>query len=232
MARELLEVEDVAIYMSSQRSSYFRLSAATSEEATVCGKSFKYDENAFLFPAFEQREIYKNNRMDENCPSFAGAVMEESRVNAIIMVWTKNLHKVNQYECDMLAIVCRLIESSMIRANRYLDAVRHENYIEGTRILKEGPFLESYHHYLEGSSQGVFHFSLLYLAPEEADTDAVQRMTRDTDVLGMAGGAVYILLPFANEGDSAFVVKRFAEAGMNVVSVPKEQLENYQPEET
>ena len=60
----------------------------------------------------------------------------------------------------------------------------------------------------------------------------MQRMTRDTDVLGMVGGAVYILLPFANEGDSAFVVKRFAEAGMNIVSVPKEQLENYQPEET
>ena len=229
VTQELLEVEDVAIYMSSQRSKYFRLSAATSERATSCGKSYKYDEEAFLYAPFEQREIYKNKEMNKEYPSFAGSVMDEDRINAIIMVWTRDIHKINQYECDMLAIVCRLIENAMVRANRYLDAIRHENYIENTRIMKEEPFLQHYNNYLEGSREGVFNFSLLYIPPEEGGVEDVQRMTRDTDVIGMVDDAIYILLPFANETDSAHVAKRFMENGMAITPVPKESLAEKKP---
>lgn len=230
VARELLEVEDVAVYMSSQRSKYFRLSAATSERAVVCGKSYKYDEEAFLYSAFEKREIYKNKEMNREQPSFAGCVMDEDRINAIIMVWTRDIHKINQYECDMLAIVCRLIENSMARATMYLDAVRHENYINDTRIMKEVPFLQHYHNYLEGSRQGVFNFSLLYIPPEEGGVEEVQRMTRDTDVIGQVDGAIFILLPFANDSDSAHVAKRFLDAGMTITPVTKDMLAERKPE--
>ena len=224
VAKELLEVEDVALYMSSQRSSYFRLISATSERAAVCGKSFKYDENAFLYDAFEKREIYRNRDMDETRPSFAGSVTDNDRIAAILMVWTKDLHKINQYEGDMLAIVCRLIGNSMVRANRYLDAVRFENYIEGTRILKGEHFLHRYFNDVEGCRQGVFNFSLLYIPPEEMEPEKVQKLTRDTDVLGIVDGAMYILLPFATENDCAFVVKRFRDAGMNIAVIPRDSL--------
>ena len=229
VTQELLEVEDVAIYMSSQRSKFFRLSAATSERAMGCGKSYKYDEEAFVYNAFEQREIFKNKEMKKEQPSFAGCVMDEDRITSIIMVWTRDIHKINQYECDMLAIVCRLIENAMLRANTYLDAIRHESYIEGTRIMKEEYFLHHYMNFLEGSRMGVFSYSLLYLAPDESDVEKVQKLTRDSDILGMVGDAIYVLLPFANKSDSVFVSKRFVDAGMSIVPVEMDHLKDKKP---
>ena len=225
VTQELLEVDDVAIYMSSQRSSFYRLNAANSERAASCGKSFKYDEECFLFAAFEQREIFKNKEMDPDKPSFAGAVMDEDRINAIIMVWTRNLHKVNQYECDMLAIVCRLIEKSIARANVYNEAVRADSYIGGGRIMKEDVFLSRFRNFEEGRKQGVFTYTLLRLEKSGSDAETAQRLTRDTDVLGRAGGHIYILLPFSNEKDSEHVVNRFANQGMKTTFVNPEEME-------
>ena len=225
VTQELLEVEDVAIYMSSQRSNFYRLNAANSERAASCGKSLKYDEECFLFQAFEQREIYKNKAMDITKPSFAGAVMDEDRINAIIMVWTRDLHKINQYECDMLAIVCRLIEKSIARANIYNEAVKADSYIGGGRIMKEDVFLSRFRNFEEGRKQGVFSYTLLRLDRKTADAETAQRLTRDTDVLGTAGGDIYILLPFSNEKDAEHVTNRFASQGMGTAFVNPEEME-------
>ena len=224
VTQELLEVEDVAIYMSSQKSSYFRLNAANSERAASCGKSFKYDEKCFLFNAFEQREIYKNKTMDLDKPSFAGAVMDEDRINAIIMVWTRDLHKINQYECDMLAIVCRLIEKSIHRADIYNDAVRTESYLGTGRIMKEEVFLNRFRNFEEGRKQGVFSYTLLRLERRGLDTKMAQRLTRDTDILGGVNRELYILLPFSNEEDAQHVKGRFANNGMTAVTVQPEEM--------
>ena len=225
VTRELLEVEDVAIYMAGRNSRYFRLNAATSEKATICGKSFKYDEEAFLFSAFEQKEIYRNNKMDETKPVFAGAVMEEDNINAIIMVWTGDIHKINQYESDMLAIVCRLIQNSMSRANLYMEATRSDSYIEGTRIVRQERFLQQYYNFSDGRRQEVFDFSMLKIEDENADRETVQKMIRDTDVLGEVEGMLYIMLPFSNDHDAGFVINRFAGAGINVSLIPAEEQE-------
>lgn len=227
VAQQLLEVEDVAIYMSSQKSSYFRLNAANSRRATSCGKSFKYDEDCFLYSAFELDEIFKNTKMDPALPSFAGTVRDGDRINAIIMVWTRDIHKVNQYEADMLAIVCRLIEKSMIRANLYDEATRDESYIEGTRIMKEEVFLRRFQNFEEGRQQGVFTYALLRFDSSGDDAIKVQKLLRDTDILGIADNALYIILPFSTADDLQFVTKRFEENGIKIIPAETATLENY-----
>lgn len=225
VTKQLLEVEDVAIYMSSHRSSYYRLSAANTEQATVCGKSIKYDEESFLFAAFEQREIFKNKTMDRSKPSFAGAVMDGDRINAIIMVWTRDLHKINQYESDMLAIVCRLIEKSMSRADLYDMAIRRDCFIEGTRIMKEEVFINRFRNYQEGKSRGVFTYVLLKLIADPNSAVTAQKLIRDTDVLGIIGESLYIILPFSTQADSVHVVNRFKKEGLMVTVHDGDDLE-------
>lgn len=224
VAQQLLEVEDVAIYLSSNKSNFFRLHAANSERAISCGKSIKYDEDFFLYAPFELKEIYRNTSLEEDKPSFAGAVMDGDRISAIIMVWTRDVHKINQYECDMLAIVCRLIEKSMLRAGLYDEATREESYIPETRIMNEESFLKHFLNYEDGRKQGVFSYTLLRMVSGSSDALTAQRLLRDSDVLGVANETLYILLPFSNEAESEHVVSRFREEGLEVVRVDGNEL--------
>ena len=224
VTKKLLEVEDVAIYLSNHGLDYFRLSGANSDRALSIGKSLKYDESSFLYAPFELHEVYKNTTMDETKPSFAAAVWNGDRINAIIMVWTQDLHKVNQYECDMLAIVCRLIEKSMTRAEMYERMASKGSYVEGTRIKTEEAFLQRFQSYTEGERLGVFQFSLLRLESEKFALDA-QHLTRDTDVLGIANEALYLMLPFTGREETEHVIDRFAQNGITVVPADREELE-------
>lgn len=226
VTKKLLEVEDVAIYLSNHGLDYFRLSGANSNRALSIGKSLKYDESSFLYESFELREVYKNTAMDETKPSFASAVWDGERINAIIMVWTQDIHKINQYECDMLAIVCRLIEKSMTRAEMYERMASKGSFVEGTRIKKERAFLQRFQSYLEGERLGVFQFSLLRLV-SDGFTEEAQRLTRDTDVLGVVDDILYLMLPFTGREETENVINRFAQNGITVVPAPRAELEDY-----
>lgn len=211
---QLMEMKDVAIYISSRHSSFFRLAAASTELASSAGKSLRYDESSYLYGAISQREVYQNQRMEENKPTFAGGVYEEDQVTAIIMVWTSELEKINLYQSNLLVLLCRLIEKAIHRAVLYEESVYQNSYLEGGRIMKEDAFKTVIDTFREGKSQGLLSYTLLELELGDKQPAVIEKLVRDTDVIGMRSGKPCVLLANSGVQDAQFVIKRFEENGV------------------
>ena len=211
---DIMGVDDVAVYFSAQNDDFFRLLAATSKTAMQCGKSLRYDEDSFMFRNFEQREIYKNSSMQEGLPTFAGGVFQDDRINAIVMIWTKDLRKINLYESNMFALLCRLIEKSMDRAELYDNSIKRDNYINDTDVLNEDAYTLIKATYKEGRKQNMVEYTELAADPAYHELSDFGNYVRETDVLGLKEGRVYILLPFSTSEEAEIVVRRYESHGI------------------
>lgn len=224
VVKDVLEVDDVAIYVASRNPAFFRLAASSDLRARACGKSLAFDEACFLYEAVSAGEVYRNDALEPNLPTFACAVPGEERPVALILVWAKTIDQVNLYESDLLALLCRLVAKAMARAVAYEEAVAQSSYIEGTRFLREEAFLELLALYQDGRRRGLLPFALLRLEVGAADLAAAGGYVRDTDVLGTVGGAYYAILSNAEPDEVGFAVRRIADKGVAVAEVDDREL--------
>lgn len=221
VARELMGIDDVAIYITGSNTGYLRLAAASSEEARQMGKSIHADENFFMGRQLVERTVYRNRDLESSLPSYACGIYDREKLNAIIMLWTKDLTKINLYESNMLALICRLIEASMNHAATYWNRLANQ-YIEGTNVLKEEEFDKMYQICQEGSKQNKLEYTALrvpgpYLQSRGAEGyTQIASLIRQTDIIGERDGDICILLMNTNEKEADYVIQRFQNAGVRV----------------
>lgn len=211
---QIMETPHAAVYVSGGSGSFFRLAAATSKRAREMGKSIRYDEDSFLFRDFSQKNIYQNRKMEEGKPTFAGAVYREDVPVVTVMVWMDEIERVNLYNSNLLAILCRLLESAVHRAYLYEESIYRDSYLPGTRIMNEPAFRQVLETFEEGRLQGLLEYRLFVVATDEASWNRVAGLVRDTDVLGEVKGKLYVLLSNSGREDAPFVAERFAANGM------------------
>lgn len=220
VVRELMEIDDAAIYIGTANSSYLRLAARSTRKAEGCGKSLHFAEDLFLYEAVSRREIYENRSMETNLPTFAGGVWHQEELLALIMVWTDDLRRVTLYESNLLALLCRLVENAMVRAGQYEQALLQEAYDENSGIMKQEYFLKMLYYYREGEKEGLLEFSIVRVyAPPEGSADQLCSLIRNTDVAGYVDGDVCIILSGTVGEDIGFVEERIRKNGFRAVAV-------------
>ena len=221
VARELMDIQDVAIYITGGNAGYLRLAAASSDEARQMGKSIHADENFFMHRELVERTVYRNREVDSVLPSYACGIYDRENLNAVIMLWTKDLSKINLYESNMLALICRLIESSMNHAATYWNRLANQ-YIEGTNVLREEEFDKMYQICQEGSQQDKLEYTALripgrFLQSRGKEVCAkIASLVRQTDIIGEKDENICILLMNTNESEAEYVIQRFQNAGIPV----------------
>lgn len=221
VARELMGIDDIAIYITSNNSRYMRLAASTSEEARQMGKSIQVDENFFMQRELVERTVYRNRDVDSALPSYACAIYNQEDLNAIIMLWTKELSKINLHESNMLALICRLIEASMARAATYWNRLANL-YIEGTNVLREEEFDKMYQICQDGSQQNKLEYTALRIPSMSLKRMGQQcyarigSLVRQTDILGEKKGDICVLLMNTDEKEADYVIQRFQKAGVEI----------------
>ena len=213
---ELMEMPDVAIYISNSRSGYMRLMAAGTELARSLGNSVKYEEEFFLYKELSRGNVYMNRSMEKGKPTFASAVYQDGRLLAIIMVWSRNVHQVNLYASDMLALASRLIEKSIGRALLYDELLHDDTYMEGSRIMKSEAFISTTELYEDGKKQGLLDYTVLKVNYRDYDLRSVAAMVRETDCVGICRDELYVLLTGTSAEDAQFVMQRYQAKGMDV----------------
>lgn len=221
VARELMDIDDVAIYITGNNSGYMRLAAASSEDARRMGKSIHADEHFFMQRELVERTVYRNREIDSGLPSYACGIYDREELNAIVMLWTKDLSKINLYESNMLALICRLIEASMNHAATYWNRLANQ-YIEGTNVLREEEFDKMYQICREGSQQNKLEYSALtipsgFMPGKGKEIYAkIASLVRQTDIIGEKEGDICIILMNTNEKEADYVIRRFQNAGIRV----------------
>ncbi len=212
--KQLMNVEDVAVYFSGDNSSYLRLMASTSAEARKLGKSLYVDETHVFYEGIKNEGYYRNTQLDEAFPILAGAIMEDKRISILILIWDLKIEGANLYHANLLAILCKLIEKSMKQAQTYMNAIKHDTFLEGSRALNSDAFTQILAIYNEGKEKHLLDFSVIQITSNTKSFHDLVKVTeanlRLSDYFGVGtDGNLYALLTNSNEEDVSFVIDRF-----------------------
>lgn len=213
----LMDCRDVAVYNVANRD-YARLFSATSPEARRLGNSIKYTEMDELYDELKEHRVYINRNMVEKMPMMASAVYSEDSLQLIIMLWGVPWERMTLGEANRLTIVGYLIQNAVVRANRYLDALRNQRYVEGTRVLEEEAFTHLAKAFFDAKDKGLTEYVLMEILTAERNyeyvADRLGNTIRQTDYLGIfKGGRLYVLLPNTSKENMGGIIERFKELG-------------------
>lgn len=213
----MMDCRDVAVYTVAN-GDYARLFSSTSPEARRLGASIKYTDMASLYGALKERRVYINRGMEEKLPQMACAVYDGEGMQLIFMLWGIPWQRMTLAEANRLAIAGQLAQSAVLRANRYLDALRSSRYVGDSNLLAKDAFAQLIRAFFAARDQGLTECTLLEVltGAEDPKTAAgkLGRCIRQSDYMGiLENGKLYALLCNTGEENAGFVIERFGAAG-------------------
>lgn len=218
---KLVDSKDVAIYTIANRS-YARLFSATSPKARELGNSIEYTKMEDMYRLLKEKRVYINRSMDPQYPLMADAIYAEDEMQLILMVWGIPWERMTLSQANMLIIIGYLIQNAVLRANRYLDALEQQRYLQGTKVLDAEAFESLVKAYLTARNKGLTECTVLEIDIKgknlEKSGDELAGLMRQSDYIGkMSDGRLCALLSNTDSKDAEFVIKRFAKTGYNSV---------------
>ena len=221
--RQIMGSDDIALYTVSN-SAYARLFSATTEIAGSLGNSIKYKELGELYEMLRDGKPYINRRLHEEMPMMACAIRENEEIRTIIMIWQLPWEKMTLGQSSILTVTSMLIQNAVLRAQRLLELMRSERFIEETHILKTEAFTSVLNTYRQAEQRRLTRFTLLRIVLDGDNSpviDAGNRAAahlRQDDHLGMGeDGNLYILLPNTSLKSARIVINRLNDYAIRTV---------------
>lgn len=214
---ELMDSREVAIYLVANQG-YARLFSATSAQARALGSSYAYASSGEMYETLKAGRVFINHTMDKSLPMMASAVFSENEMQFIFMVWGIPWQRMNLAEANRLTIAGALIHNSVMRSRRYLEVLREERYLPGTKTLQQEAFTPLVNAFMDARNRDLTECVLLEVMTgrenfAKADRD-LEKFMRQTDYKGLLeDGKLYVLLANTNEEKSEGVMGRFRAAG-------------------
>lgn len=213
----LMNSRDAAIYTVSN-GDYARLFSSTSQDARKLGGSIKYTAMGMMYDDLKAHRIYINRNMEGDYPLFACGVYAEDSLQLILMVWGIPWQRMTLAEANRLDITGRLIQDALVRANRYLDAMREKRYVGDSGLMAAEAFEHLVKAFFEARDKGLTECVLLEIPTKGKShleiAGLVEKNIRRSDYIGqMQDGKLYALLCNTDEDGAMRVIWRFKEAG-------------------
>lgn len=148
----------------------------------------------------------------------ASSVYSEDDMQLILMLWGVPWERMTLGEANRLTIVGYLIQNAVVRANRYLEALRNQRYVEGTSVLGEEAFTQLAKAFFDAKDKGLTEYVLLEVLTKEKNYEQVAKALgstiRQTDYLGIfKKGKLYALLSNTNKQNVGGIIERFRNLG-------------------
>lgn len=217
MLEELMGSREVAVYLVANKG-YARLFSATSPRARQLGGSYAYASSGEMYEVLKDHKVFINHDMDENLPMMASAVFVEDEMQFIFMVWGIPWQRMNLAEANRLMIAGALVQNSVVRSRRYLEALRAQRYLPGTGIMQPEAFGVVVKAFMDAQTRGLTECVLLEVQADRAELakadQALGKCTRQTDYIGILDdGNLCVLLANTSEEKSGEIVRRIQKAG-------------------
>ena len=215
-----MDSKDIAIY-SVANGDYARLFSFTSETAKKMGNSIHYSVMDEMYNELKEDRIFINRNMNPEYPLMANAIYSENEMQIILMVWEIPWERMNLAEANRLRVIGYLIQNAVVRANRYLDALREERYMEGTDILNEDAFSHLVTAFSNAKRDGLAECTLIKMGVSRGEFQrtarTLEKNLRRSDYLGLMDDRLYVLLTNTDEENAGYVLGRFRELGCDGV---------------
>ncbi len=224
---QLMDSGDVAIYTVAG-GDYARIISATSAKARALGNTIHYTELQELYEDISNQRVFINRKLNPHYPLMANAIYSEDKMQLILMIWGIPWERMTLNQANRLVVVGYLIQNAVVRANRYMEALKNQRYVEGTNILGTDAFRSLLKAYLSAGQKGLAICAVLQVdVPDqnfERAGNVLKKKLRETDYLGTLGdGKLYALLSNTDPSGARFVINRLQEAGY-ASAMPEEVL--------
>lgn len=232
---DLMENKNIAIYSLNPDSAYARLEVSSISLSYKLAKSLKLSDFPEAVTAIEQGVIFQNTNLLPNYPAYIAPVLNYSYPFnvpvAIVVIWSVRFEQYSTYYFNLFKVISGLIQASLVRATKFLDANYERVYLPSTRILTSDAFIDILKTRAEMRRNGVARYQLVMLDRDGQDYQdlytKVSEGIRTTDIVGLQrDGNVYVLLSQADDIDADGVITRFKRLGLTskVVEIDEQQL--------
>ena len=215
---EILENRTIAIYSVGKKGKFARLETASKGIFADLPRSLQMQKYADATEVLGKDEIWVNRTMDEDFPMYIAGVRKHSELVLVIMIYQVEYEQMTLYYENLLKIICGLIETALLRALDYQDAMRDKQYLEGLPVLKESYFLERLRLYQKMQKEKIVNYTLLQIDRKKIDLktagERLGELLRENDTLGLSmDGILYAILNQTTVAEAVYAIKRLEEAG-------------------
>lgn len=216
---ELMGTRDVAVYNISN-GAFARLFSSTSKRAKSLGNSIVYEEMGELYETVMQHKVYINRDLNESYPLMANGIFSGDTLQALIFVWGIPWERMTLGQANQLTVVSALIKDAVIRANRYLDVLVNQRYVEGSKVLTKDAMLTLIKACLKAETDKLTDCTVLRIEAgetlEQVEQNAVylSEKIRQSDYLGiLEDNQLYVLLSNTSKEEAYYAISRIQEFG-------------------
>ena len=223
---QVMGVEDIAVYVLGKDGYYLRQKVRKGRLAFQQPRSLRVEDHDYLRNLIAEKNIYVNRELVKDTPDLAAPILYHGTVIGVVELFGLDFSKWSLYHKNLFSITMRLISASMGRAYQYESEAQEKRYYSGTRILRGEAFREILQELTERRKlQGEMPLGILKVSHEGRsyeELDAIcGKVIRNEDFLGEHQGAIYILLPDADESVCNMVRERLAREGITAVREEK-----------
>lgn len=217
---EIMNTNDVSLYICDPSSEFCRLMAASSDKAKRMKKSIRISSHKEIFDKLKNKEIYINKSMNPNYPLMAGGTYKAGYLQTIILIWSLPFENNNLYEINAFGVLCTLVERTMNRAYEYMEKINESYNMKYDRILTSEAFEKILELYKYGKKDNIVDYSLLKVNDFRGGSKGIlinilKGQIRDTDYIGInKNEEEYILLTNSNEEEANYVIERLKNKGI------------------
>ncbi len=225
---DVLENRSLSIYRLEKNHVFARLTAASASLEQELPRSIEIEKNLDVMRAIEQEGLWVNRGLIPGRPMYAAGVRQNGTIVVIISLRNATDEQMTLYYQNLFRILCGLVETALVRAFEYEEAVQAARYLPGTCLLRPECFAEQLSAACVLQEDKMARHLLLrvtgsFANPEEMNR-RLERSIRNSDVAGMgADRGVYLLMNQASEENLPVLTQRMAENGITVTPVPLDE---------
>lgn len=214
----VLENHTFAIYSVGKNQSYGRLEIASQGMTDVLKKSICLDDYLEAKETIVSGKVWVNRNFLDGYPMYMNGIHKDGELVMLIFIQEVGNEQLSLYYLNLFQILCGLVETALLRALEYQEAIKNRQYVQGTRILRQEYFEErlySFHSMREENRASYVLLKLEYpkMTLEEADT-ALQASVRENDVWGISEkGELFLILSQTDRSSLPIILARLENDG-------------------
>ena len=90
----------------------------------------------------EKGEVWANRSLLEGYPAYLAGIRRNGELVMLIIIQEADSGQMTLYYLNLFKILCGLVETALLRAMDYQDAIEYRQYLPDTHVLKTEFFVE------------------------------------------------------------------------------------------
>lgn len=225
--QDILENDSVSLYHVAE-GSFARLVAASPGVVDDVPRSLDLAGIDDVMGVLDQSGLWVNRSLEPGRPMFGYAIKRAGKPLVLIFIRNASEPQMTLYYQNLFSILCGLVESALLRAFEYEDAVRDDRHLEGSRVLAGPAFIDALAAEQDLKDDKMGDFLLMRVDPGAEPvavlSGCIGRVIRTSDSAGLVDGVLYLLMRQARPSDLPAIEARLERGSIHATLLDPEDV--------